>query len=80
MLTGQEGRVFEFGQTNLSAYIQTTFGAVPTLAIEVAQAYAIGTDGTTSAFEAISQIMTELTFQCVSSTSPESNTLRPHRP
>jgi acetylcholinesterase len=63
---GQEGRIFEFGQTNLSAYIQTTFGAVPALAAQVAQAYAIGTDGTTDGFEAISQIFTEFVFQCVS--------------
>lgn len=62
---GQEGRVFEFGQTNLSAYIQTTFGAVPTLAAEIAQAYAVGTDGTTDGFEAISQLFTEFVFQCV---------------
>lgn len=63
---GQEGRVFEFGQTNLSVYIQSTFGAVPALAAEVAQAYALGTDGTTNDFEAISQVFTELIFQCVS--------------
>ena len=67
MLTGQEGRVFESGQTNLSAFIQTTFGTVPGLADEVAKAYAIGTDPTTNAFEAISKIYTELVFQCVSS-------------
>jgi carboxylesterase type B len=64
---GQEGRVFEFGLTNLTAYIQATFGAFPALAAEVATAYAVGTDGTTNGFEAISQIFTELVFQCVSS-------------
>jgi carboxylesterase type B len=64
---GQEGRVFEFGLTNLTAYIQETFGAVPAIAAEVATAYAVGTDGTTNGFEAISQIFTELVFQCVSS-------------
>jgi carboxylesterase type B len=64
--TGQEGTVFAFGQTNLSAYIQTTFGAFPPLAKAVAQAYAVGTAGTTNDFEAIAQIYTELLFQCVS--------------
>jgi carboxylesterase type B len=64
---GQEGRVFEFGLTNLTAYIQSTFGAFPPLATEIAKAYAVGTDGTTDGFEAISQIFTELVFQCVSS-------------
>jgi carboxylesterase type B len=63
---GQEGRVFEFGLTNLTAYIQSTFGAFPPLAAEIANAFAIGTDGTTNDFEAISQIFTELVFQCVS--------------
>jgi carboxylesterase type B len=63
---GQEGRVFEFGQTNLTAYIQTTFGAFPALAAEIATAYAVGTDGATNGFQAISQIFTELVFQCVS--------------
>jgi acetylcholinesterase len=63
---GQEGRVFEFGQTNLTAYIQTKFGAFPALAAEIATVYAVGTDGATNGFQAISQIFTELVFQCVS--------------
>ena len=63
---GQEGRLFEIGQTNLSAYIQNSFGSFPSLAAEVAQAYGVGTDGTTNDYEAISQIYTELIFQCVS--------------
>jgi carboxylesterase type B len=64
---GQEGRVFEFGQTNLSAFIMSEFGAIPSLEAAVTTAYAVGTDGTTNQFEAISQIFTELVFQCVSS-------------
>lgn len=62
---GQEGRVFEVGQANLTAFIQATFGLIPPLAAEVAQAYAVGTDGTTNDYEAVSQLYTELVFQCV---------------
>ncbi len=62
---GQEGRVFVVGMTNLTAFISTDFGFSPALAAQVAQAYAIGTEGTTSGFEAIAQLYTELVFQCV---------------
>jgi carboxylesterase type B len=62
---GQEGRVFEVGQTNLTDFIRATFGLIPPVAAEVAQAYAVGTDGTTNDYEAISQLYTELVFQFV---------------
>ncbi len=63
---GQEGRIFEYGRTDLSNYISTTFGAIPSVASEVAQAYAIGSPGIYTPYDAISQIDTEFVFQCVS--------------
>jgi carboxylesterase type B len=61
---GQEGRVLVVGQNNLSAYINGTFGALPAVASQVAQAFTVGVGGTQTDYEAISQIYTELVFQC----------------
>lgn len=63
---GQEGRIFVVGQNNLSSYINSTFGSLPAVASQVAKAYAVGTGGLNTDYEAISQIYTELVFQCVS--------------
>jgi len=67
---GQEGRIFVVGQTNLSAYINTTFGALPAVASQVAQAYAVRIAGTTSDYEAIAQIYTEWSFNVLKLSRP----------
>jgi len=61
---GQEGRIFVIGQSNLSSYINNTFDVLPSVASQVAQAYAVGTGGLNTYYEAIAQIYTELVFQC----------------
>ncbi|MCJ1327998.1 hypothetical protein MMC10_004673 [Thelotrema lepadinum] len=58
----QEGRVFTFGQNNLTAFLQTTFGASPQLQAAIAQAYPI-TPGLTD-YDVIAQIYTDLGFTC----------------
>ncbi|KAB2110991.1 hypothetical protein AG0111_0g796 [Alternaria gaisen] len=61
----QEGRVFQVGQTNLTAYLQTTFGILaPALIPKIEVAYPIGSNGLTNDYDVISQIFTEITFQC----------------
>ncbi|KAI4621207.1 uncharacterized protein J4E87_006835 [Alternaria ethzedia] len=60
----QEGRVFSVGQTNVTAYLQATFGAAPTLIPAIEAAYPIGSNGLTNDYDVISQIVTEITFQC----------------
>jgi len=61
---GQEGRVFNVGQTNLTAFISTDFPESALLQQLVAKYYAVGTPGITSDYDAISQIYTEYIFQC----------------
>ncbi|KAJ8119073.1 hypothetical protein OPT61_g59 [Boeremia exigua] len=60
----QEGRVFAVGQTNFSAFLQTTFGAAPALIPAIAAAYPIGSPGITNGYDAISAVITDATFQC----------------
>ncbi|KAH6632903.1 Alpha/Beta hydrolase protein [Boeremia exigua] len=60
----QEGRVFAVGQTNLTAFLQTTFGAAPALIPAIAAAYPIGGPGITNGYDAISAVITDATFQC----------------
>lgn len=59
----QEGRVFTFGQNNLTAFLQNTFGSSPQIEQAIAQAYPI-TEGLTD-YDVIAQIYTDLTFTCV---------------
>ena len=62
----QEGRVFEVGQNNVTAYVQNIFSAVPvTLQNAIIAAYPIGSPGIANDYEAISQIFTDVEFQCV---------------
>lgn len=63
---GQEGRLFQIGMNNITSYVDSTFGLVPTVAQQILKAYAVGTPGITSDYDAISQIYTEFVFQCVS--------------
>ncbi|KAF3006894.1 hypothetical protein E8E13_011104 [Curvularia kusanoi] len=60
----QEGRVFTVGQTNLTAFLQTTFSAAPALIPAIAAAYPIGSPGITNGYDAISAVVTDVTFQC----------------
>ena len=61
----QEGRAFEYGQNNLTAFLQTTFPESVQLQEAIAAAYPIGKDGLESDYDVASQIYTELIFQCV---------------
>ena len=62
----QEGRVFEVGQNNVTAYVQNLFATVPTaLQDAIIAAYPIGSPGIANDYEAISQIFTDVEFQCV---------------
>lgn len=56
------------GSTNLTTFLQTTFGAAPALIPLIQAAYPIGSNGLSNDFDVIAQILTEIGFQCVSST------------
>ncbi|KAH7093540.1 Carboxylesterase [Paraphoma chrysanthemicola] len=62
----QEGRVFTIGQTNVSAYLQATFGNTPAAALipAITAAYPIGSPGLSNGYDVISAIVTDITFQC----------------
>ncbi|CAO2647395.1 Nn.00g083170.m01.CDS01 [Neocucurbitaria sp. VM-36] len=62
----QEGRVFTIGQSNFTAYLQTTFGntAAAALIPSIEAAYPIGSNGLSNGYDAISQFVTEIIFQC----------------
>ena len=66
----QEGRVFQVGVTNLTAFLDTTFAAVPALIPAIVAAYPTGDlpEGAhgvlTTAYDIASQIYTEFFFQC----------------
>ncbi|KAL6706357.1 hypothetical protein ACN47E_005647 [Coniothyrium glycines] len=61
----QEGRVFTIGQNNLTTFLQTTFGrTAPALIPVLKAAYPVGTAGIINDYDAIAQIVTEITFQC----------------
>jgi acetylcholinesterase len=63
--TAQEGRVFQIAQNNVTAYLQATFGtAAAALIPAIEAAYPIGSNGLDTAYDVISQIATEVTFQC----------------
>jgi len=61
---GQEGRVLEVGLTNLTAAVSQAFPESALLQQLILGAYAVGTPGINSAYDAISQIYTEYVFQC----------------
>ncbi|QIW96620.1 hypothetical protein AMS68_002138 [Peltaster fructicola] len=60
----QEGRVFEVGQQNLTASLNTFFGNNTALKDSVAEAFKIPQLGINAPYDQISQIFTELVFQC----------------
>lgn len=63
----QEGRIFQVGQSDLTAFLQTTFGTVSPQQIPLIEA-AYGPVGTTAGintdYDIISAIYTDLNFQC----------------
>jgi carboxylesterase type B len=63
----QEGRVFVQGQSDVNKYVQTTFGNNSAIVKTVLDAYPVGKNELYTQFDAIAQIMTEFSFQCVSS-------------
>lgn len=63
--TADDGSLFTIGQSNLTGFIQSTFGILPELAANVTQAYAVGAPGTgSSESSAIARIFTEVGLQC----------------
>lgn len=62
----QEGRVFTVGQTNVTAFLETTLGpsAGPEFIATIEAAYPVGGWEFPTAYDAIAQIMTDLVFQC----------------
>jgi hypothetical protein len=61
-------RVFAIGQTNVTKFLETTFGrAAPALIPLIKAAYPIGSVGLTNGYDVISAIGTDITFHCVSS-------------
>jgi carboxylesterase type B len=62
----QEGRVFVQGQNDIQGYVQNTFKNNKGLIKSVVDAYPVGKNGLDTPFDAIAQISTEWSFQCVS--------------
>jgi carboxylesterase type B len=60
----QEGRVFQRNQNNITEYLQTTFPNNVAVQERVRNAYPIGKNGLNSAYDVVSQIMTDLSFGC----------------
>ncbi|KAF2093412.1 alpha/beta-hydrolase [Rhizodiscina lignyota] len=62
----QEGRLFAYGQSNLTAYLEQTFGQIPipSLIPTIEKAYPRGINGLDTDYDIIAQIMTEFQFQC----------------
>lgn len=67
-----EGRVFNVGQTNLTAYLEETF-QIPALINAIRAAYPLGTPGLETEYDVISQIFTDLVFTCPASGNAESS-------
>ncbi|KAJ9605057.1 hypothetical protein H2200_010447 [Cladophialophora chaetospira] len=60
-----EGTLFTYGATNLSDYLTTTLPTAPSSYLDqIANAYPIGSPGIANSSQQISQIYTELIFQC----------------
>jgi carboxylesterase type B len=62
----QEGRVFVRGQENVENYVANTFRNNTSVIKAVVDAYPVGKKGLDTPYDAIAQIMTEYSFQCVS--------------
>jgi carboxylesterase type B len=68
ILTGtnaQEGRIFAIAQSNVTAFLHSSFpGQPPSFYEAVLAAYPEGTPGLKNGFEIIGQIATDFGFQC----------------
>ncbi|KAF2127653.1 alpha/beta-hydrolase [Dothidotthia symphoricarpi CBS 119687] len=60
----QEGRVFTLGQTNITAFLQANYAGAPAFIPIIEAAYPIGSNGLVTGNDVISQIVTDITFQC----------------
>jgi carboxylesterase type B len=70
----QEGRLFARDQSNVQKYAQTTFRNDSDIVKAVLAAYSsVGKDGLPAGSDAVAQIMTEYSFQCVGRTKLSSN-------
>jgi hypothetical protein len=58
-------RVFTVGQTNLTAYLQSTLSAAPSLIPAIVSAYSIGSPGISNGYDAVAAAFTDSSFQCV---------------
>lgn len=61
-----EGRFIAYGQTNLTAYLETAFGPGldPDFVASIEAAYPVGTPAYPTIYDALAQIDTEISFQC----------------
>lgn len=62
----QEGRSFVRGQNDRLAYALKTFGNDTNFAKKIVDEYPVGEGEFSTGFDAVAQIMTDFTFQCVS--------------
>ncbi|KAI9846804.1 MAG: hypothetical protein M1837_003653 [Sclerophora amabilis] len=62
--TSQEGRVFTYGQDNLTAFLNGLIPNRPVIQKALAAAYPIGSPGISNTNDQMSQIFTEFIFQC----------------
>jgi len=60
----QEGRVFQYGVTNLTKFFETYFSGYPDLWATIAAAYPIEQVGLDTPYDIAAQIFTEFFFQC----------------
>lgn len=65
-ITGQQGRIYSFGQSNASQYINATFPELPEIQEQLKKAYTVGKDGLRNDYEVISTITTDFIYTCVS--------------
>lgn len=64
--TRDEGRILVIGQSNLTAYLDATFGSrlTPSLLSAITDAYPIGGKEFPTAYDAIAAIETDVSFRC----------------
>ncbi|QSZ31193.1 hypothetical protein DSL72_000756 [Monilinia vaccinii-corymbosi] len=74
----QEGTALAYGQSNITAALNTLFPTKKTLQDEVSAAYAVGKGGLNTPFQAIAKIYTDLIFQCPASIYAASSAAASH--
>ncbi|KAA8566674.1 hypothetical protein EYC84_009210 [Monilinia fructicola] len=63
----QEGTALAYGQSNITAALNTLFPTNKTLQAEVLAAYPVGKNGLNTPFQVVAKIYTDLIFQCPAS-------------